>query len=177
MTKEDKDFLLNDGKPVVGWYVYGWVNADWGGAYFYVGKGHGQRYKAMKPRGRAFDAICRNWECFPVILEDGLTEEEAERREAEWKETMIFDKGFPIMDGEGHSDSLKHLAIQRAKREKRLNDPNWHEGRKALAIPKEFYDYSYRVDHGEITVMAACEELGISRSTWYKWNKREAVIV
>jgi DNA invertase Pin-like site-specific DNA recombinase len=60
---------------------------------------------------------------------------------------------------------------------KRATDPNYKEGRKALEIPKEFYDYSYRVDHGEITVMAACEKLGISRSTWYKWNKREAVIV
>ena len=169
MTKEDKGFLLNDGKPVVGWYVYGWVNADWGGAYFYVGKGHGQRYKDIEKRGRAFKAIYQNWECFPVILEDGLTEEEAERREAEIKEEMIFDKGFPIMDGEGHSESLKHLAIRRAKREKRASDPNWHEGRKALEVPEEFEWYKLAVGTGEITVTKACEELGISRSTWYKW--------
>lgn len=173
MTREDKEFLLNDGKPVIGWYVYGWVNADWGGAYFYVGKGHGQRYRDIEKRGMAFKAIYRNWECFPVILEDGLTEEEAEHREAEWKEEMIFDKGFPIMDGEGHSESLKHLAIQRAKREKRISDPNWHEGRKAFEIPAEFADYRSRAESGEITVVAACEELGISRSTWYKWSRAE----
>ena len=171
MTREDKEFLLNDGKPVVGWYVYGWVNADWGGAYFYVGKGHGQRYKETEKRGMAFKAIYRNWECFPVVIEDGLTEEEAERREAEIKEFMIFDKGFPIMDGEGHSESLKHLAIQRAKREKRMNDPNWHEGRKALEIPEDFEWYKLSVGTGEITVTKACEELGISRSTWYKWTR------
>lgn len=171
MTEEDKKFLLNDGKPVAGWYVYGWVNADWGGAYFYVGKGHGQRYKEVEKRGRAFKAIFQNWDCFPVILEDDLTEEEAERREAEIKETMIFDKGFPIMDGEGHSESLKHLAMQRAKREKRMNDPNWHEGRKELEIPENFEWYKLAVATGEITVKKACEELGISRTTWYKWVK------
>lgn len=171
MTREDKGFLLNDGKPVVGWYVYGWVNADWGGAYFYVGKGHGRRYKATKPRGRAFDAICRNWECFPVILEDGLTEEEAERREVEWKETMIFDKGFPIMDGEGHSQSLKHLAIQRAKREKRESDPNWHEGRPRRGIPAEFEEYLRRNAAGEISISQACEEMGVARAHWYRWKE------
>ena len=169
MTEEDKKFLLNDGNPVTGWYVYGWVNADWGGAYFYVGKGHGLRYKETEKRGMAFKAIYQNWECFPVILEDGLTEEEAERREVEIKEEMIFDKGFPIMDGEGHSESLKHLAILRAKREKRESDPNWHEGRKALEIPERFEGCRGEVNVGRMTVTAACKELGISRSTWYKW--------
>jgi hypothetical protein len=32
---------LNDGRPIKGYYVYGWVCADWGGVYFYVGKGKG----------------------------------------------------------------------------------------------------------------------------------------
>ena len=59
---------------------------------------------------------------------------------------------------------------------KRATDPDYKEGRKALEIPAEFYDYMYRVDHGEITVKSACEKLGISRSTWYKWSKQEAVI-
>lgn len=54
---------------------------------------------------------------------------------------------------------------------KRATDPDYKEGRKALEIPEEFDYYKLRVGVGEITVIKACEELGISRSTWYKWNK------
>jgi DNA invertase Pin-like site-specific DNA recombinase len=53
----------------------------------------------------------------------------------------------------------------------RATNPDYKEGRKALEIPKEFADYQSRAEAGEITVVAACEELGISRSTWYKWDK------
>ena len=54
---------------------------------------------------------------------------------------------------------------------KRATDPNYKEGRKALEIPEGFEDYRSRAEAGEITVIAACAELGISRSTWYKWNR------
>lgn len=54
---------------------------------------------------------------------------------------------------------------------KRATDPNYKEGRKALEIPEEFEYYRLSVGTGEITVTAACAELGISRSTWYKWAK------
>lgn len=173
LSKEDRDYLLNDGNPVSGYYVYGWVNEDWGGVYFYIGKGRGDRYNDVKKRGMAFKAICENWNCFPVILEDGLTEEEAERREAEIKEHMIFELGFPIMDGEGHSSTLKHLATQRAKRKLRASNPDWHEGRKPLPVPAEFEEYRKRVECGEVTVKALCLDLKISRSTWYKWVREE----
>ena len=56
---------------------------------------------------------------------------------------------------------------------KRETDPEWREGRKALEIPDEFYVLQDDVAAGAITVKAACEELGISRSTWYKWSKQE----
>lgn len=52
---------------------------------------------------------------------------------------------------------------------KRATDPDYKEGRRALKIPKEFAEYRNRVTTGEISVVAACAELGISRSTWYKW--------
>lgn len=58
----------------------------------------------------------------------------------------------------------------------RSQDPEWREGRKALEIPDEYYDYREDVAAGGITVKAACAELGISRSTWYKWNRMEAVV-
>lgn len=39
-------------------------------------------------------------------------------------------------------------------------------------IPEDFEWYKLAVATGEITVTKACEELGISRSTWYKWVKK-----
>lgn len=56
---------------------------------------------------------------------------------------------------------------------KRATDPNYKEGRKELEIPEEFEGYMLRTEVGEITVTKACAELGISRSTWYKWKKME----
>lgn len=53
----------------------------------------------------------------------------------------------------------------------RATNPEYKEGRKALEIPDNFEDYRSRAEIGEITVVAACAELGISRSTWYKWNR------
>lgn len=60
LSQSDRNNLLNDGKPILGWYVYGWVNEDWGGVYSYIGKGHNNRYKDPQKRGRAFKAICEN---------------------------------------------------------------------------------------------------------------------
>lgn len=48
-------------------------------------------------------------------------------------------------------------------------NPDYKEGRRALEIPAEFSGYLERTENGKITVNSACEELGISRSTWYKW--------
>lgn len=62
----------------------------------------------------------------------------------------------------------------------RLNDgkeiaksknPEYKEGRKAFEIPEEFEGCRDRVAAGELTVVDACAELGISRSTWYKWAR------
>lgn len=58
----------------------------------------------------------------------------------------------------------------------RATNPDYKEGRKALEIPEEFADYQSRAEAGEITVVAACEELGISRSTWYKWSRAEVSV-
>ena len=53
----------------------------------------------------------------------------------------------------------------------RATNPDYKEGRKALEIPEDFEWYRLAVGTGEITVTKACEELGISRSTWYKWSR------
>ena len=56
----------------------------------------------------------------------------------------------------------------------KANNPNYKEGRKALEIPEDFDSFVSAVDMGELTVVAACAELNISRSTWYKWVRNKA---
>lgn len=56
----------------------------------------------------------------------------------------------------------------------RENNPDYKEGRKELKKPVEFEVYKERVESGEITAVAACKELGVSRSTWYKWVREVA---
>lgn len=58
------------------------------------------------------------------------------------------------------------------KEEAKAKNPDYREGRKYMEVP-EFRMYAERVDGGEMSVVAACAELGISRSKWYKL-KREA---
>lgn len=45
--------------------------------------------------------------------------------------------------------------------------PGYREGRKPLEVP-EFSEYAQKVAAGEMSVTMACQELGISRSKWYK---------
>jgi len=58
---------------------------------------------------------------------------------------------------------------QEGKMAARAKNPDYKEGRKALEVPEDFGWYKLSVGTGEITVVKACAELGISRSTWYKW--------
>lgn len=60
------------------------------------------------------------------------------------------------------------------KVEAKAKNPDYKEGRKALEIPEEFDNCRDRVATGELTVVDACTELGISRSTWYKWTREMA---
>lgn len=55
----------------------------------------------------------------------------------------------------------------------KATNPDYKEGRKALEVPEKFGDYRSDVDSGRLTVTAACAELGVSRSTWYKWVRSE----
>ena len=57
------------------------------------------------------------------------------------------------------------------KVEAKAKNPDYKEGRKALEIPEEFEGCRDRVAAGELTVVDACVELGVSRSTWYKWSR------
>ena len=70
----------------------------------------------------------------------------------------------------------RDMIVERTSEGKALakaTNPDYKEGRKALEIPEDFEWYKLAVGTGEITVTKACEELGVSRSTWYKWAKSE----
>lgn len=56
----------------------------------------------------------------------------------------------------------------------KAKNPDYKEGRKRIEIPEEFDVCRDRVAAGELTVVDACAELGISRSTWYKWTREMA---
>lgn len=61
------------------------------------------------------------------------------------------------------------------KAEAKAKNPDYKEGRKTMEIPAEFDGYRDYVAEGNMTVVAACKALGISRSLWYKWCKLEEV--
>lgn len=150
-----------------GYYVYAWCCADWGDIYYYVGKGHGDRYKTVSGRGKSFTAIYKHWNVYPVILCGGLSEEEAYELEDSYKTHLIFDKGYPIMDAEGNHSALKNRAIIKAKADLRAKG-EMREGRPRVEVEDDVLDMLYRQQQaGEITVKECCEELGISRATWY----------
>lgn len=60
---------------------------------------------------------------------------------------------------------------QEGKMAARAKNPDYKEGRKALEIPTCFTEHFTAVENGLQTVVGACSDLGISRSTWYKWVK------
>lgn len=64
--------------------------------------------------------------------------------------------------------------LNEGKAVEKANNPNYKEGRKELQRPENFDSYRERVENGEMTAVAACKELGVSRSTWYKWLKEVA---
>lgn len=140
-------------------YVYGWFNLDWG-SYFYIGKGTGDRYRNKNHRSKAFNAITNNWNCEPVLLIDGLTEDEAFENEIILKEKFMFDHGHPIIDGEVASirkmAQREGIAIAKAQGK--------YKGRKEVDVP-DIEKHYQRYMNREISKPKLAEELGITRPT------------
>ncbi len=60
------------------------------------------------------------------------------------------------------------------KLEAKAKNPDYKEGRKTVKKPANYDDVCSAVERGEMTVVGACTELGISRSLWYKWARESA---
>lgn len=60
------------------------------------------------------------------------------------------------------------------KARERAKNPDYKEGRKPFGKPDNYCEILSAVESGDMTVVGACKELGISRSLWYKWVREAA---
>lgn len=51
----------------------------------------------------------------------------------------------------------------------------YREGRPRVEIPDNFMEYVARNTAGEISVAAACKEMGVARAHWYRWKEQLSV--
>ena len=70
----------------------------------------------------------------------------------------------------------RDMIVQRTSEGKEVckSDPNWKDGRKRKESP-DFQKFLKKQKDGELTVEECCEQLGISRGTWYNRVKEVAV--
>ena len=47
----------------------------------------------------------------------------------------------------------------------------YREGRPRVEIPENFEEYVARNAAGEISISAACKEMGVARAHWYRWKE------
>ena len=48
---------------------------------------------------------------------------------------------------------------------------DYREGRPRVEIPENFMEYVAKNKAGEISVSAACKEMGVARAHWYRWKE------
>lgn len=69
----------------------------------------------------------------------------------------------------GFAEFERDMIVERTTAGKRVakeNNPDWREGRRPKTLT-DFDHYKELYDKQQITITAACKELGISRGTWY----------
>ena len=144
------------------YYIYVWFNDDWGGVPFYIGMGQGRRFCAKSGRSIAFTKFINRWNCSPLILLDGLSEETAKGLERALKEAYILE-GYPIIDAESE---YRRKVSQKVATRKAI-ERGVKFGRPSIKLDGEFEKFLKKQKGGEISVRECCEQLGISRATWY----------
>lgn len=151
------------------YYVYGWFNLDWK-AYFYIGRGKGDRYRSLHGRSKAFRAIVDRWNCEPIILKDELTLEESEFLEKDRKRYLLFTAGHPILDGE--PSDLRAMA--QAEGIRKAKEMGAHFGRQEKR-PENFAEVLRRQRSGEISLKEALSLTGVGRTRWYELAREVSV--
>lgn len=172
MIIDEFGWLERTDDPEHRFYVYAWICRSWGNVPFYVGKGQGQRYTETTNRSVQFKALTNRFDCFPVILVDNLTEEQADRAEDKAKELLICE-GMPLIDLEVKA---KRRLMQRHGIEAMPVDENGRKiskktGRgfgRSEKRPDNFADVYARQQAGELTLKEALAEVGVGRTRWYE---------
>ena len=144
------------------YYVYIWYNDDWGNIPIYVGKGKGNRWFSIENRSESFSKHISRWKCHSEIVFDELDEESAIRLEKKIKDGFIIE-GYPILDAE--SDYRRRVSQSVGIRNAKLKGVKF--GRPVVQMSDDFPKFLKKQKDGELTVAECCEQLGISRATWY----------
>lgn len=149
-------------------YVYRFINDDWNGVPFYVGKGSGNRYLHTR-RSKHIQSICQNWQWHPEIVRYCETESQALEAEKELKE-LYREAGYPLIDGEieQHSYAQKRGMEQAKLRGVKL-------GRPKAEKPDNWSSVMSLWHSGQITAKKAMEMTGMKRTTFYKFANSGAV--
>lgn len=160
------------------YYVYGWFNLDWG-AYFYIGRGKGDRYKSLGSRSKVFRTIVNRWNCEPIILRDGLTLEESEFLEKDRKRYLLFVAGHPILDGEpsdlramAQAEGIAAMPVD--ERGRRVSKKTGRGFGRQEKNPENFAEVLRKQKAGEISLKEALALTGVGRTRWYELARSEA---
>ena len=151
-------------------YVYAWFCRSWGDIPFYVGKGSKDRWRSMSGRSLQFRKIVERFDCFPVILLNWLSEEQADFAEDNAKARFISE-GMPLIDMEikakrkmAQREGIDTMPVVDGKRYSSKKGRTY--GRPSKDIP-DFEKFLKKQKDGQMTVDECCKALGIGRSTWY----------
>lgn len=144
-------------------YIYTFINDDWNGIPFFVGKGKGSRYKDLDGRSMHVSAILNRFHCRSEIIRSGLSEQEAYRLETEYKKLFKM-AGMPIVDSEIISNrEAQRVGIERAKAQGK------YHGRKRITVDNELFETVYtKWKSGDITATSAMQKLGLKPNTYYR---------
>jgi DNA invertase Pin-like site-specific DNA recombinase len=71
------------------------------------------------------------------------------------------------------ADYERDIIVERTQTGKEIakESEDFKEGRPRREIPENFAEYVRRNEAGEISIIAACKEMGVARAHWYRWKE------